>query len=49
MATGAARALLERHAAAPPKAKKAAGDVELCAHCGGRNPTQTRSADGAAS
>ena len=40
MAIGAARALLERHAAAPPKAKKAAGDVELCAHCGGRNPTQ---------
>ena len=40
MATGAARALLERHAAAPPKAKKAADDVELCAHCGGRNPTQ---------
>ena len=37
MATGAARALLERHVAAPPKAKKAAGG----ANCGGRNPTQT--------
>jgi len=40
VATGAARALLERHAANPPKAKKAADDAELCAHCGGRNPAQ---------